>query len=112
MGANRITGADEIGQVIRRARQQRGMTQTELAQRLGVHRRYVSALENGHSTLALRRTLQALDVLGLQVAIDTERRPHRRKPATSSPPPAPEDGPVGAARGTRSPLAWLRRRRR
>ncbi|MGC0252658.1 helix-turn-helix domain-containing protein [Pseudactinotalea sp. Z1748] len=103
--------AEDIGTIIRAARKRQGVTQEELAKRLGAHRRYVSALENGHSTLALRRALEAFDVLGLDVSI-TDNKPAPRK--RTSPRPAANTGnqPQSLAhKQSRSPLRWLRRRR-
>jgi len=65
----------EAGLLIRNARRQAGMTQADLATRLGMSRATVSQLENGViGELGVRKLAKICDLLGLEVAV-RERRP-------------------------------------
>lgn len=67
----------ETGAIVRNARRQAGLTQAELAKRLGMSRATISQLENGViEELGVRKLAQIGDRLGLEVSI----RP--RKPLT------------------------------
>ena len=46
-----------------------GLTQQELAERADIHRSYLSTLERGKSTEAMRQIFDALRTLGLEVVI-------------------------------------------
>jgi HTH-type transcriptional regulator/antitoxin HipB len=58
----------DLGEAIRRARRQRGLTQAELGDRLGVGRMTVSRLEKGES-VSVETALRALSECGYAVAI-------------------------------------------
>jgi HTH-type transcriptional regulator / antitoxin HipB len=65
----------EAGLHIRKARRQAGMTQADLATRLGMSRATISQLENGViAELGVRKLAMICDRLGLEVTI-RERRP-------------------------------------
>jgi transcriptional regulator with XRE-family HTH domain len=65
----------EAGLHIRKARRQAGMTQADLAARLGMSRATISQLENGViAELGVRKLAKICDRLGLEVTI-RERRP-------------------------------------
>lgn len=59
-----------FGERIRLARIRRGWTGTELAERAGVSRNTVSALERGHPGTAIGVYLSVLWVLGLEKSFD------------------------------------------
>jgi ribosome-binding protein aMBF1 (putative translation factor) len=44
----------DVGERIRRTREERGMSQEQLAQRSNLDRSYVSQIENGHKSMSLR----------------------------------------------------------
>ncbi len=50
------------------------MSQAELAERLGLHRSYLSALENGRSNNAMRALMRAFRDLGLEVVVRLRAR--------------------------------------
>ncbi|MHB8191058.1 MAG: helix-turn-helix transcriptional regulator [Ferrimicrobium sp.] len=54
---------------MRDARQLAGMTQLEMAVRLGVDRSYVFDMENGKETEQLRRVFLALRILGMRMTL-------------------------------------------
>lgn len=58
----------DLGQALRRARTDKGLTQIELADRLGVTRMTISRLENGE-TVSLETALRALAECGYAIAV-------------------------------------------
>lgn len=63
----------ELGKVIRRKRESRGLTQVELAQKAGVDRNYIGMVERGErnpSYLSLQKIAQ-----GLGLSVDEMIRP-------------------------------------
>jgi transcriptional regulator with XRE-family HTH domain len=62
----------QIARVLRDERKDRGLTQQEFAALLGVSRPYVSGLESGRGTTQLRRLIQALNAIGVDLV--AERR--------------------------------------
>lgn len=59
----------ELGAAIRRARQDRRLSQTELATKAGVGRQWLSELEGGKSSVELGRVLAVLAVLDLAITL-------------------------------------------
>lgn len=68
----RVRSAADFGTAVQHFRAQAGLTQAELAARAGVHRSYLAALENGHVTEAMARTMHLLSELGLRLSITQE----------------------------------------
>jgi DNA-binding XRE family transcriptional regulator len=64
-----VRSSADLGRAIAGARAARGLTQAELAERTGVNRSYLAALEQGASTLLLERALRALRRLGATVTV-------------------------------------------
>lgn len=62
-----------LGQSIRMARKQQGLTQAELAGLAGVGPRFVSDVENGKVTVQLGLVLHLLNLVGLEL-VSVERR--------------------------------------
>jgi HTH-type transcriptional regulator/antitoxin HipB len=60
--------ASDLGAVVRRIRTERGLTQADLAERLGVTRMTVSRLEHGDA-VSIETTLRALSECGHAVAV-------------------------------------------
>ena len=63
----RIYSADSLGAAIKHYRAQAGITQAELAERCGLHRSYLSALEQGRETEHIRRLLRVFHELGVRM---------------------------------------------
>ena len=61
-------GAD-LGRAVAEARRARGMTQTDLARDLDVHRAYLAAIEGGRSNRLIDHLLRALRRLGAEITI-------------------------------------------
>lgn len=64
----------EAGDLIRSARRKTGMTQADLAARLGMSRATISRIENGViEELGVRKLAQLCDKLGLEITVHTRR---------------------------------------
>lgn len=64
-----VRSPEDLGQAIAGAREARGLTQEELAERTSMHRSYLVGLEAGPQVIALERALRALRRLGATVTI-------------------------------------------
>lgn len=62
--------ARQIGAIIRRARRNAGLTQTELGKRIGLRQATISRLEAGEPATRISTLLDALTALGLEILID------------------------------------------
>jgi transcriptional regulator with XRE-family HTH domain len=67
--AFRIYTPASLGTAIKHYREQAGLTQAELADRVGVNRSYLSELESGAETEQLRRILRVLKQLGVRMTL-------------------------------------------
>ncbi len=63
--------APTVGLAIREFRAAAEMTQADLAGRAGIHRAYLSALENGRTTEALEHIFAVLHALNVRVVLET-----------------------------------------
>ena len=70
----RARTAKQIGAIIRRARRNAGLTQTELGKKIGLRQATVSKLEAGQPATRLSTMLDALTALGLEIIIDKRGR--------------------------------------
>ncbi len=61
---------DEIRAALRDERRARGLSQAELGELLGLSQDFVSDLEQGHGTKRLRRLVQALHAVGLDLRVE------------------------------------------
>ena len=59
-----------LGAAIRHYRLQSGLSQAELAERTGLHRTYLSDLEQGQETEQVRRILRVLKELGVRMTLE------------------------------------------
>ncbi len=66
----RVYTPASLGAAIRHYRHEAGLSQAELAERTGLHRSYLSALEHGRETEQLRRILRVLKQLGVRMSLD------------------------------------------
>ncbi len=60
----------DIGIAIRLRRQELGLTQIELAERVGVGITYLSNIENGKETAEIGKALHILSMLGLNMYVE------------------------------------------
>ena len=64
-----IRGGQSFGMALREFRIRRGVTQAELARRSGAHRSYLSELERGSTTEAMRYLVLACRALDLEIVV-------------------------------------------
>ena len=69
-GPFRIYTSASLGNAIRHFRTEAGLTQAELAEQAGLHRSYLSELENGKETEQVRRILGVLRQLDVRMTLD------------------------------------------
>ena len=69
MATVRVRKGSDLSAVLVAARHQRGWTQTELAERIGVSRDYVGDIESGRLGMQVTRLLQSLGELGVDVVL-------------------------------------------
>ncbi|MBZ8142367.1 transcriptional regulator [Rubrivivax gelatinosus] len=85
--------SNQLPQYLRSLRKSRGLTQTELARRLGVVQSRVADIERDPGSVSVEQLLQLLSILGAQLLIqDLEAAAATTPPAT----PPDDDGPRGA----------------
>lgn len=65
-----VRSPERLGEVLARIRTERGLTQAQLADDLGIDRRYIYAIEAGSPNLYARRLFEVLDTLGVTVTIE------------------------------------------
>ena len=66
----RIYTPGSLGAAIRHFRQEAGLTQAELAERVGLNRTYLANLERGGETEQVKRILRVLRQLGVRMTLD------------------------------------------
>lgn len=62
----------DLGLAIQQARLAKGLTQTQLADRLGISQRSVSELESGKPTIWARRVFDLMDATGVELSATWE----------------------------------------
>jgi HTH-type transcriptional regulator / antitoxin HipB len=66
-----VRTAREIGAIIREERKKQQLDQTELAEKVGVNRRWVLEIERGKPRAEVGLVLKALHALGLSISIES-----------------------------------------
>lgn len=66
-----VRSAEALGDAIARLRFERGLTQNELAESLGVSRRYIYGIESGQPNLYATRLFEVLRELGAHIEVAT-----------------------------------------
>jgi len=64
-----VYNAEGLGLAVRHFREEAGLTQAELAERVGIHRSYIAELEAGQVTEQTRRLVLLLKVVGARITI-------------------------------------------
>ena len=57
-----------VGKRVKAMRMQKGISQSELAQRVGISQAHMSNIENGHSNITLENLFALHDILGVSMA--------------------------------------------
>jgi HTH-type transcriptional regulator / antitoxin HipB len=65
-----ITTATQIGAILAARRKQLGLSQAQVATRVGLSQNRLSVLEKNSSTLTAKQMLALLNVLGLDLSVD------------------------------------------
>ena len=65
-----IRDADALGQMLAQARYAAGISQREMAHRLGVSQRYIWQMESGEPTTFVVRLFQAMSVCGMTLTAE------------------------------------------
>ncbi|WP_269500080.1 helix-turn-helix transcriptional regulator [Castellaniella sp. S9] len=68
-----IRSAEDLGAVVRAARQAQSLRQSDLAGLSGTGNRFIVDLERGKPTVQLQKVLDMVDLLGLEVVIRRKR---------------------------------------
>ena len=66
----RVYSPGSLGAAVRHYRQQEGLSQAELAERTGLNRTYLSALEHGRETEQVKLLLRVLRQLGGRMTLE------------------------------------------
>ena len=74
----KVESVADLGALIRQARQTAGMTQEELADRIGTTRQWMIRVEQGRRTTAMSMVLLALSELGLEMVAHLDLPPRDR----------------------------------
>ncbi len=70
-----IRTTKDLGAAIRDRRKKKGLDQGELAELVGVSRRWVNEVEQGKSRAQISLILKTLDALGLNIFVETDDQP-------------------------------------
>jgi transcriptional regulator with XRE-family HTH domain len=68
----RVYNPKVLGIALGEARRSAGLTQSEMADRIGVDRSYISEMENGKETEQLRRLFQVLRELDIKMLLQSD----------------------------------------
>lgn len=81
-----IRNPEQLGRVIRLKRKEKGLSQSALADRLGVGRKWVLGIESGNPKAEFGLILKALGLLGLRTSLSEESQPSPTKDHRQSEP--------------------------
>ena len=115
MDLMRIRRPSELGAIIAAARRARGMTQGDLAKRLGVSRVWLGQIERGKSTARIDLVFRVLNELDVTLSADIGEQPTAGTAEASSRTGFDIDAiaDTGLAKGTHpSPASAVKKRRR
>jgi HTH-type transcriptional regulator / antitoxin HipB len=70
-----IRNPEQLGRAIRLKRKEKSLSQSALAGRLGVGRKWVIGIESGNPKAELGLILKTLDVLGLRASLSGKNQP-------------------------------------
>ena len=65
----RVYNAEALGQAVKHFREQAGLTQAELAKRVGIQRSYLAELEGGGVTEQTERLVALFKALGARIVV-------------------------------------------
>lgn len=62
----------DFGQFVADRRRELGVSQEELADRLGFSRSYLSEMESGEATMQMKRLMRVMRELGMRIELEVE----------------------------------------
>lgn len=68
----RIAGPESLGKLVQQSRLSAGLTQSQLADELGISQRAITELETGKATIQMRRLFQLLKATGAHLTGEWE----------------------------------------
>jgi HTH-type transcriptional regulator/antitoxin HipB len=74
-----LRNVDQLGAAIRLKRKEKGLSQSKLAELLGVERKWVLRLEAGNPKAELGLVLKTLNTLGIRAFLSDDERPSSRE---------------------------------
>jgi len=74
-----IRNPERLGRAIRLKRKEKSLSQSALAERLGVGRKWIIGVESGNPKAELGLILKTLDVLGLRASLSEKSQPSPTK---------------------------------
>ena len=66
----RVKNTTELGSEIRKKRKSMGYTQSDISDRTGLSKSFISEVENGKETAELGKVIFLLSVLGLNILVE------------------------------------------
>ena len=79
-----LRGADQLGLLLRLKRKERGLSQSALANLLGVERKWVLRLEAGNPKAEFALVMKALEAVGVRLLMHDEEKVGKSKRAEPS----------------------------
>lgn len=99
-----VTNVADLAGAVRHARRVHGLTQGELAQRIGVSRPWISQFESGHTPHAgIDRILALVNVLGIRLTVTAPAAPATTEPTEPADDREPVPSPGTAPDTSRRP---------
>lgn len=77
----------QLGVLLKAARKEAGLSQTQLAERLGISQSRMSHMELNPGSVSLEQLLALFGILGLEMLVGTKHAPAPRHIAGEPPPP-------------------------
>lgn len=65
----KLSSTVELGELVRKIRKEQGLTQLDVAGLAGLSNRFVIDLERGKETLQIKKVLDVLSLLGLELTV-------------------------------------------
>lgn len=69
----RVINTAMLGEIIRKQRKDKGLTQKQLTELTGLSSSFISDVENGKATVELGKVIQIINILGLNFEINVRR---------------------------------------
>jgi HTH-type transcriptional regulator/antitoxin HipB len=74
-----ITSPESLGNVLRKFRQEQGLTQSDAGRKLNMTQKTVSQIESGKPGVRLETLFNLMSALGLEMHLEPRSRPEKHK---------------------------------